>query len=134
MVNFLKEKFKNKNDLTYYFKTIDNILLDQERSSARLRKFKRVKGSSEFHVIVFSPGDTTIKAAKRICVCEKCKDSFGTCENFLDFTLLVTELNKVHLRSSKAAVCQQNLDDGADSDDSDTDSGYSDDDAEDDED
>ena len=47
--------------------------------------------------------------------------------------MLVTELNKVHLRSSKAAVCQQNLDDAADSDDSDTDSDYSDDDAEDDE-
>lgn len=124
MVEFLKQKFKSKEDLTYYFKTIDNMILDQERSSARLKKFKRVQGSSQFHVIIFSPGETTMKAAKRICVCEKCKESFGTCENFIDYTLSVQELNKIHLRSSKALPVSQTKqvdsdESGSDSDDED---------------
>lgn len=46
MVDFLKEIFVNKSELLYYFITIDSVLLDQERTSASLKEFTTVTGSS----------------------------------------------------------------------------------------
>lgn len=83
MVDFLKEIFVNKSELLYYFITIDSVLLDQERTSASLKEFTTVTGSSQFHAMVFSPGDSSFKAAKRICVCTQCNESFGSCNNFI---------------------------------------------------
>ena len=101
MVEFLEKKFPNTSSVTYFFKTIDESLLDEERSLDRLEKVETVRGSDSFHVMVFSPGEDAFKASPRICVCEKCKVNFGSCELFTEYSLSAHQLNKIFLRGNR---------------------------------
>ena len=107
MVQFLETKFQNTSSVDYHFKSIDTALLDEERSLDLLIDVATVHGSSTFHAMVFSPGKDCFKASKRICICDKCKDQFGSCEQFAEYSLNVNQLNRIHLRSSNADVSME---------------------------
>ena len=56
MVQFLDTKFRNPSNVKYHFKSIDTVLLDEERSLDLLINVATVHGSSTFHAMLFSPG------------------------------------------------------------------------------
>ena len=89
-------------------------MLDEERSLDLLIDVATVHGSSTFHAMLFSPGKNFFKASKRICICDKCKDQFGSCEQFSEQSLNVKQLNKIHLHSSNADVLGKHADDEED--------------------
>lgn len=60
---YLDNKFKYKSDLTFYFKKIDCLALDEEQASAELKDTETVDGSSSFHAIVFKPGESILWGA-----------------------------------------------------------------------
>jgi hypothetical protein len=84
--------------LTYDIKEIAKKELEVERSNARLKEFPTVDGSSRFQVMVFKP-DYSIRAASRLCICDLCKESYGSCALFEDFDLDVNYLKTTILRS-----------------------------------
>ena len=100
MVSFLNSKFGDKVNPNYCIKEIDCHLLDTERTNARLHKYHTIKGSSSFQIILFTPNSTVLKAASRICICEKCLLNYGSCSLFHEYSITVQELNKVSLRSN----------------------------------
>ena len=63
MGDYLDNKFKYKSDLTFYFKKIDCLALDEEQASAELKDTETVDGSSSFHAIVFKPGESILWGA-----------------------------------------------------------------------
>ena len=83
-------------------KSTDTALFDEERSLDLLIDIAIVHGSSTFHAMLFSPGKNCFKPSKRICICDKCKDRLGSCEQFSEYSLNVKQLNKIHLHSSNA--------------------------------
>ena len=100
MVDYLDDKFKDS-DPTFYFKTIDCSVLDEERTSIKLKDFETVDGSSSFHAILFKPGVSTLTAATQISICESCKGEYGLCDEFMEYPIPnVTQLNKMFLRSN----------------------------------
>ena len=91
-------------------KSTDTALFDEERSLDLLIDIAIVHGSSTFHAMLFSPGKNCFKPSKRICICDKCKDRFGSCEQFSEYSLNVKQLNKIHLHSSNADVSGKHAD------------------------
>ena len=89
-------------------------MLDEERSFDLLIDVATVHGSSTFHAMLFSPGKNCFKASKRICICDKCKDQFGSREQCSEYSLNLKQLNKIHLRSSNADVSGKHADDEED--------------------
>ena len=114
MVQLLDTKFRNTSNVDYHFKSIDTALLDEERSLDLLIDVATVHGSSTFHTMLFSPRKNCFKASKRICICDKCRDRFGSCEQFSGYSLNVKQLSKIHLRSSNADVSGKHADDDED--------------------
>ena len=87
MVEFLDKKFRGNQNPLYFFKDIDHNKLESVRAEEQLRKHKTIEGSSAFQVIVFQPNSAVFRAAPRICLCEHCKVSYGSCELFGDMSL-----------------------------------------------
>ena len=100
MIDFLANKFQDREAPKYLIREIDTSYLDQERARAKLKVFPTVEGSSTFQVMVFTPGKSSFKAASRICLCNECKSKYGSCEMFQEYELISHTLNKVSLRSS----------------------------------
>ena len=111
MVQFLYTKFRNTSNVEYHFKSIDTALLGEERTLDLLLDVATVHGSSTFHAMLFLPGKNRFKTPKRICICDKCKDRFGSCEQFSEYSFNVKQLNKIHLCSSNADVSGKCTDD-----------------------
>ena len=61
--------------------------------------FKTVDGSSLFQVKVFTPNQQTTKAANRLCLCDICKQDYGSGALFKSYDLQVFQLKQVSLRS-----------------------------------
>jgi len=97
---FLQGKFGNKSDPSFHILELTHQSLDEAREEARWKDFPTIKGSDEWHVIVFKPNATKFKAASYLCVCETCLDDYGSCELFSMYQLKTKQLNKPHLRSS----------------------------------
>ena len=100
MVDFLANKFQDREAAKYLICEIDASYLVQERARAKLRVFPTVEGSSTFQVMVFTPGKLSFKAAIRICLCNECKCKYGSYEMFQEYEMISHTLNKVSLRSS----------------------------------
>ena len=101
MVEFLTEKFKDKVNPSYMFKEITSKRLETARSSERLKVFSTIEGSSKFQVIVFKPNQV-MKAAPRLCLCEKCKVDYGSCQLFEEYAIMCNHLKRNCLRSDVA--------------------------------
>ena len=63
MIDFLKQKYKDKTNPTYVLKEIDSKELWLLRTEAKLKIFKTVLGSTTFQVMVFHPFSHIIKAS-----------------------------------------------------------------------
>ena len=100
MVDFLGNKFAEKEHPRYAFQEVTSRNLEQERAAERLYKHNTIDGSSTFQVLVFTPDATMFRAAPRICTCELCYNKYGSCTLFSDYSLHVQPLNKVSLRSN----------------------------------
>lgn len=72
--------------------------LDNARLKDKQLQFKNICGSSQFQVILFRPNEQ-MKASLRLCVCDKCKIEYGSCDLFLPYNLPMATLNKFSLRS-----------------------------------
>lgn len=110
MVEFLTEKFKEKNHPKYYLKEIDSKRLEIARASLRRTVFRGIDGSSQFQVIVFKPDSTSIRAATRLCLCNLCKEDYGSCQLFSEHQLTSYNLNQVFLRSNNQTSTEDEID------------------------
>ena len=62
--------------------------------------FGTIDGTSAFRSIVFKPNSTTISAANRICICERCMNECGSCSLFSDYEIPVTMWKQTSTRIS----------------------------------
>ena len=99
MIDCLKEKFGDSESPLYFFKEVKIEDLEILRAKSRLKVFNTVKGSSTFQVIVFKPNSYIIRASPRLYMCSACKEEFGSCSLFQEYTLVVQSLNKISTRS-----------------------------------
>ena len=58
-------------------------------------------GSAKFQVIVFKPNSNSFKAANRLCVCDECCISYGSCSLFQEYYLKVDDLKEISLWSGQ---------------------------------
>ena len=93
MVNPLSEKFAEKSNPSYFFKDIVSGRLDELRQQERLKVYSTIKSSSKFQVLVFTL-NKKLRAATRLCICEKCKVEYGSCQLFHEYALMVCFLKK----------------------------------------
>ena len=92
-------------------KEIDQKILEKTRMANKLKIAQTVDGSSSFQVIVFNPDSTEIKASERICICETCKNNYGTCSLFKSYTMQITNLKETSPRSSGCNAEAAEIDD-----------------------
>ena len=98
-MDFLLEKFINHDNPRYIIKQIHCKQLEAIRVESRTHETETIDGSSRFHVMVFTPKETTIRAAPHLCLCDECGVSYGSCDLFQDYPLVVKILKKTSLRS-----------------------------------
>ena len=111
MVNFLPSKFEVIESPKFVVKEIDQKILEETRMANKLKIAQTVDGSSSFQVIVFNPDSTEIKVSERRCICETCKNNYGTCSLFKSYTMEVTNLKETSLRSSVCNAEAAEIDD-----------------------
>ena len=85
MVEFLEGELEDKEGLKYVVKEIDREESVVSRNEASRSKYVTVQGTTSFRVMYFEPDKSSFKASKRICVCEMCTESYGSCSNFNEF-------------------------------------------------
>ena len=73
------------------------------KEEEKLCKYATVEGSSEFQVLVFTPGKK-MKASPRLCICEKCPVDYGSCSLFEKYDLVVQQLKQTCLRSGMVGI------------------------------
>ena len=100
VVSFLEEKFGEKKFPEYEIKEILPENLEELRASAAKKNFNTVDGSSFFHVIIFQPGASTMKASNRLCICSQCKFQIGSCASYNEYELQYEDIYPAQLRSS----------------------------------
>ena len=88
-VEFLQAKFGNEK----------NRELVEARAESNSRSYKFVADSDSFQVFVFEPNKSSFKASKRICACDDCLVSYGSCSLFKEYFPTVTALEKPKTRS-----------------------------------
>ena len=55
-----------------------------------MQRYKTVRGSSKFQVIVVKPAMETFKACNFLCFCVQCSFEYGSCANFKEFKVKVS--------------------------------------------
>ena len=98
-VAFLEDKFGMKSNPTFHLKEIDTEELKVRRELARQKKYPTINGSDNFQVMVFTPNSRTFKAAPYLCMCDLCKEKYGSCSLFKSYDLKTYDLKKIFLRS-----------------------------------
>ena len=101
MVEYLQQVCIDKHNPPYYIKEIESTSLEIGRADAHLKKFPTIDGSTLFQVMLFKPHLTYFKAAPHLCLCSECLEDYGSCHRFVEYELVVHELNKVSLRLEK---------------------------------
>ena len=94
MVDELENHLEEKETLSYVISEITSDELEEARSKSRRILYGTVKGTSNFRAILFTPGSSTIKAAPRNCLCDLCKDQYGSCPLFKEYEIPVTYLKE----------------------------------------
>ena len=74
MLEFLSQKFNDRESLSYMWKEIE----DEARAADKLKVFGTVYGSSKFNCMVFKPNGNSSKASPRICLCDDCSSDHQT--------------------------------------------------------
>ena len=114
-VEFLQLKFHEHCDPSYYVKEIKPETIQHRREKVKLDVYDSIDGSSLFQVMVFTPHED-LRAAQRICLCNDCKKSYGSCSLFTTYSVNVGKLKGNTLRS---AMAMEISDDNADNEDND---------------
>ena len=99
IVTYLKDKFGENISPAYHIIEILESCLMEERDARRRNNFKTIVGSSEFHIAIFTPNADHFKASPRLCMCDRCMVTFGSCALFKAYELQVKTLNTPSLRS-----------------------------------
>ena len=87
-VAFLNSKFVNGDgglNRSVQFRIIELGEADLDRRPADNMRHYTVTGSSKFQIIIFTPYSRTFKAAPRICVCDQCFLTYGSCSLFKEY-------------------------------------------------
>ena len=111
MVNFLSSIFEVIESPKYVVKEIYQKILEETHMANKLKIAQTADRSSSFQVIVFNLDSTEIKASERICICETCKNNYGTCSLFKLYIMQVTNLKETSLRSSVSNAEAAEIDD-----------------------
>jgi hypothetical protein len=93
MVTYLQEKFQERNHPKYEIHEILVSELEKKRVLSRLEVANSVDGSSTFQIMLFSPNKETFKAAPRLCICNECRNEYGSCTLFKEYTPTVFNSN-----------------------------------------
>ena len=99
MVDHLKAEFGNKECPCYVIDEVKEEDLKLARNEAANKAYGTITGSNSIRSILFTPFAETIKVSPRVCLCNKCKERYGSCELFIDCYLPVTHLKPLTLRS-----------------------------------
>ena len=102
-VNYLESKFDTEtySNPTYHLSEVMKTSLQEEREKRRYLTYKRVKGSDDFHVIVFRPHQNSFHASPKLCLCNFCMSyTFESCCNFKEYFPVVHNSSKKLVRSS----------------------------------
>ena len=82
-VDYLQEKYSDRNDPYYVVESIDLETLESERLQRIRTKYSTVHGSDKLHVMIFTPHSDSFLAAEQLCVCEHCLSlDFKQCHTF----------------------------------------------------
>ena len=99
MVEFLNKKFGDQLHPKYEIQLLQPADLGELRTSDRYLNYKTIDGSARFQVAVFKPGLKSFRAAPYLCLCEHCKNDYGSCDLFFDVEPTVAQLSEKSLRS-----------------------------------
>ena len=99
IVSHLIQKFGTNKSPEYHIAEIKVEELEVLRESRCRKQYKTVDGSASFHVMVFKPNQTYFMTSPRLCICEQCKEDYGSCSLFSRYKLDVHELRDIPLRS-----------------------------------
>ena len=102
MVAFLEKKFQDNSEPEYIIEQIHEKELEMARAKYRCCEVQTIKVSFSFQVLAITPGKKSFFAAPRICNCDQCMISYGSCKLFSEYSLVVKVPNKVSLRSRVA--------------------------------
>ena len=109
-VIFLRDKFRNKDNPNYCVKEIATGDLNELRKKAASLHYQTVDGSSQFHVLIFTPGSSTFRAAPYLCVCNECLNvEYGSCGVFKEYCLITSIIRKSVLRSNDDSLNTSNI-------------------------
>lgn len=115
-ISFLQKKFSEKQCPNFVIKEIKVEKLEEMRAEARLKSYPTISGSDQWHVIVFHPHSTTLKASPQLCICDLCKECYGSCSLFKSYELRTCDLKGNHTRSgvesTSSNVEEEVIDDG----------------------
>lgn len=53
---------------------------------------------------MFKPGQSVFQGATKLCLCEECKNDYGSCDLFHDYTLSVREVSVPYLHRKNAVL------------------------------
>ena len=108
IVEFLKKKFGENNAPQYHIVEIEEAALNEERERDLRRVYKTVQGSSEFHIMIFTPNSKSFRASPRLCLCDHVKLIMGhvpslilmnyRCRSLTRYPFGATFLLLLHLR------------------------------------
>ena len=86
----------------FHLSEIEAEELQERRKIARQNKYPTIDGSDSFQVMVFTPNSRTFRAAPYLCMCDACKEEYGSCNLFTSYDLKTYQLKKIFLRSNIA--------------------------------
>lgn len=84
-----------KKDPLRWVKDIGIKQLEKQHAAAKLKFYHTLKGSTEFHVIVFYPKETTVRSTKHLQRCDSYRQVYGSSY----FSKIIIWLNKNEIRS-----------------------------------
>ena len=65
-----------------------------------MKFYHTLRRLNEFQVTVFYPKTTTVRAAKHRCICDSCRQDYGSCSLFPNYDLVLENLNEINLQSN----------------------------------
>ena len=105
----MNQKFGENGCPDYCIKEIFPEQLEIIRHNAHHIKFDQLPGSSKIRIMIFEPNSTLVQVAPYLCICEKCLNSYGTCNLFETHNLQSTP-------KPQKNICLRKDDDNEDND------------------
>ena len=91
----LIEKYGSSTSPKYVIKVIPEEELESRRKEAKSTQVATIEGSSTLRALVFKPKAPVFRGSTRFCICDRCKEEYGSCGKFSD--KLMTIKHFIHL-------------------------------------